>query len=325
MGLGVVALVGVTLWLAGPSQEQVVTRPRPAPVEEAPSPPDAPGSGFGPSSTAPAADADVDARSRGRNKRGADGADTATGAPSSTGLVTPNPVPPPVDGSGELLLASSFDLPICGQWFNPDPQCEFAVEGGTEDGSFGGRTGDRAVRIDRTSPEHMGVLSDQPLPGGGAFVGVAHRVPALPDGTIKASPGHIQIMQLSPTDGEIRGHAVEVRLYPDRRLGLALHRGDDVAIVDWPVPVDEWFYVVVQLVNGTEATQRMWVYDSDDRLAASTSIVLDNTQGGGRTAQKIGGSSPTTRPLYTYADDWYISTTFLGPARIGIDGVPILR
>lgn len=307
LSLGLIVLVVVVLWLAMPSGKEAQTR----------------------SASRPAA-VDDDRAAAGRDEPGSaanssppEVAASPSEAPA-TNPITSDLAAPPVDDSGELLLASSFDRPVCGRWYNPDPRCEFGVEGGVEDGSFDGRTGDRAVRIDRTSPNHMGVISDQPLPDGGAFVGVAHRVPALSPGIIKASPGHIQIMQLSPTDGKLRGRAVEVRLFPDRRLGLALHRGDDVAMVDWPVPVDEWFYVVVQVVNGTAATQKIWVYDSDDRLAGSTSIVLDTTQGGGRTAQKIGGSSPTTGPLFTYADDWYISTSFLGPARIGEDGVPIL-
>ena len=243
------------------------------------------------------------------------------GSRGATLPVSEAPPPPSVDDSGEVLLASSFDRPVCGRYYSSRRDgCEFAVQGEVETGPFGGRSGESAVRIDRTSPNHMGVVTDLPLPGGGAFIGAAHRVPELPEGIIKARPGHIQIMQLSPTDGDIPGHAVEVRLFPDRRLGLGLNGEEPTAMLDWQVPVDEWFYVVVQLASGPAATQRMWVYDSADRLQAGMATVLDTTQGGGRTAQKIGGSTPTTSAMYTFADDWYISTTFRGPARIGADG-----
>lgn len=244
----------------------------------------------------------------------------AQGAPPPTLPATGAPPPPPVDESGEVLLASSFDRPVCGRYYNASQGCEFAVQGEVETGPFGGRSGEGAVRIDRTSPDHMGVVTDLPLPEGHAFVGAAHRVPALPDGVIKPRPGHIQLMQLSPTDGEIPGHAVEVRLFPDRRLGLGLNQDPATAMLDWAVPVDEWFYVVVELANGPAATQRLWVYDSADRLQGGVSTVLDTTQGGRRTAQKIGGSTPTTSAMYTLADDWYISTTYRGPAHVGPDG-----
>lgn len=187
-------------------------------------------------------------------------------------------------------------------------------------GPFDPRTGAWAVRIDRTSPRHMGVIDDQPLPGGRGFVGVAHRVPAIPPGSIPRDPGYIELEQLSPTDGKLPGYPVEVRLYPDRRLGLGLFREKPVVMTDWRVPVDEWFYVVVEVVNGAPATQRLWAFDATDRLAAEVAIELTTRRvwpHATRTAQKVGGSTAALVPLDTYADDWFISTEFEGPLRIG--------
>lgn len=231
------------------------------------------------------------------------------------------PGAPTSDG---VLLSSSFEGEVCGRWQGtPDPGCEFGVEGGVETGLYDPRTGERAVRLDRTSPKHMGVIADLPLPEGRAFVGIAHRVPAIPAGAIPDQPGHLQLEQLSPTDGTLPAWTVEVRLYPDRRLGLALFRGDDVVMADWPVPEDEWFYVVVELAHGPQAVQRMWLYDADDRLRSEVAIPLKTEESWpheGRTAQKIGGSTASRAPLYTYVDDWYVAERSLGPVRIDAGG-----
>jgi hypothetical protein len=120
---------------------------------------------------------------------------------------------------------------------------------------------------------------------------------------------------------------VEVRVYPDRRLGLALFGDREfVAMAEYRVPVDEWFYVVVEVSNGTRARQRMWIYGPTGDLEATVSARL-NTRGveraGRRTAHKIGGNTSTLVPMYTYADDWYISNENLGPIRIDKDGLPL--
>lgn len=224
-----------------------------------------------------------------------------------------------------FLLASSFEQPVCGFWWRPKAGCEFGVEGDVIAGAFDPRTGTWNVRIQRMNPNHMGVVADVPLPDGHGFIGVAHRVPAFPEGAIPAPPGHIQLEQLSPTDGRLPGWPVEVRIYPDRRLGLALFGGDEAALTDWAAPVDEWFYVVVEVVNGVDALQRMWVYDSNDELVAKVSARLDTRQTwphAGRTAIKIGGTTTTLSPMETFADDWYVSTRFRGPLHIGPDGEP---
>lgn len=168
----------------------------------------------------------------------------------------------------------------------------------------------------------MGVVVDQPLPAGHGFIGTAHRVPAFPAGAVKSPPGHIQIMQLSPADEGLKANSVEVRIYADRRLGLALTGADDATMANWQVPVDQWFYVVVEVANGTSALQRMWVYDGSDRLVAEVSarLATQSPSSRGRTAQKVGGSTPTAQPMYTYADDWYVSNSFLGPARVSASG-----
>jgi hypothetical protein len=225
-----------------------------------------------------------------------------------------------------LLLASSFELPICGDYWRPGPGCEFGGQGGVDAGPYRPRTGASAARIPRDASQHMGVIAVVPLRAGRAFVGVAHRIPSIPKGAIPSEPGYIQLEQLSPTDGVLHGWPVEVRLYPDRRLGLALFEARNVVLSDWRVPVDGWFYVVVKVANGSPALQRMWVYDSQDRLVdmISASLVTQvSWPHQTRAAQKIGGTTATLVPLYSYADDWYISTQLRGPLRIGRNGLPL--
>ncbi|MGH2554406.1 MAG: hypothetical protein ACRDHO_01640 [Actinomycetota bacterium] len=240
----------------------------------------------------------------------------------------PTPTSTPAESTEGLLLASSFEEPVCGLWTGQPEQrgCEFGVQGGAEAGPYGSRTGDWAARIQRMTPSHQGVIANAPLADGHGFIGVAHRIPAIPPGAIPAFPGHIQLEQLSPTDGILPGWPLEVRLYPDRRLGLALFQErHEVAIVDWRVPVDEWFYVVVEIANGARAQQRMWLYGPRGSLQAKVSIRLNTRQRwphATRTAHKIGGNTSTLVPMYTYADDWYISETFLGPVRIDEQGSP---
>jgi len=246
---------------------------------------------------------------------------------------TPNDSPTPRQTPAQnsvhgLVMASSFESPICGRWVAPERQgCEFGVQGGVEAGPYEPRSGEWAARIPRMTPSHQGVIANVPLENGHAFIGVAHRIPAIPPGAIPDNRGHIQIEQLSPTDGVLPGWPVEVRLYPDRRLGLALFGDREfVAMADYRIPVDEWFYVVVEVSNGTRARQRMWIYGPGGELEATVSAWL-NTRGferaGRRTAHKIGGNTSTLIPMYTYADDWYISSKNLGPIRIDQDGLPL--
>lgn len=230
------------------------------------------------------------------------------------------------------MLASSFELPVCGVWWRPDQGCEFGVEGEVRSGEFGCRTGDMCLELQRQNLEmHVGVLAPAPAPDGHAFVGAAHRIPEIPAGAIPDSPGYLELEQLSPTDGTLPGWPVEVRFYPDRRLGLGLSQasasaGDQVAKTDWAAPVDEWFYVVVEIVNGDPATQRMWVFGPDDLLVERLSIRLTTRVEWvhqDRTAQKIGGRTSAGTPFLTFADDWYVSSSFQGPLHIGADGLPL--
>jgi hypothetical protein len=243
---------------------------------------------------------------------------------NKTPTTAPTSEPSEVPG---LIMASSFETPICGRWGAPENHgCEFGVQGGAEAGPYEPRTGEWAARIPRMTPSHQGVIADVPLENGHAFIGVAHRIPAIPPGAIPSNRGHIQIEQLSPTDGMLPGWPVEVRLYPDRRLGLALFEDRQVvAMADYRIPEDEWFYVVVEVSNGTRATQRMWVYGPNGEVEATVETRL-NTRGseraGRRTAHKIGGNTSTLVPMYTYADDWYISNTNLGPVQIDKEGRP---
>jgi hypothetical protein len=257
-----------------------------------------------------------DRRDRPRQSR----VDSPENGPDPT--VSPEPPETP-----DLLMASSFETPVCGRWTASERHgCEFGVQGGAETGPYDARTGEWAARIPRMTPSHQGVIADVPLEDGHAFIGVAHRIPAIPPGAIPANRGHIQIEQLSPTDGIVPGWPVEVRLFPDRRLGLALFgEREGVAMADYRVPVDEWFYVVVEVSNGVSARQRMWIYGPSGDLEATVTTRLNTleTGDGRRTAHKIGGNTSTLEPMYTYADDWYISNRNLGPARIDENGLPI--
>ncbi|MEX2459638.1 MAG: hypothetical protein WD770_11725 [Actinomycetota bacterium] len=234
--------------------------------------------------------------------------------------------PPPEAGDGPTLLASSFERPICGRYQHPGPGCEFGYEGDDlETGEFDCRTGASCLRVGRMSHSHMGVIREVPIPGGNGFVGLAQRVPEIPAGAIPEDRGYIEILQLSPTDGvSVDGYPVEVRLYPDRRLGLALFREKDEAITREPVPIDEWFTTVVQLTSSeVPAPQRLWVFDAGGVLVDYVEIDLVTDQRwphAERTAQKVGGVTSTLVPMDTYADDWWISEEFLGPVRIDPSG-----
>lgn len=233
--------------------------------------------------------------------------------------------PPPAVADGPTLLASGFERPICGKYQHPGMGCEFGYEGDDlETGGFDCRTGASCLRVGRMSHSHMGVIREVAIPGGNGFVGVAQRVPEIPGGAIPDDPGYLELLQLSPTDGvSVDGYPVEVRLYPDRRLGLALFREKDEAITREPIPIDEWFVIVVQLTSGSPAPQRLWVFDAEGVLVDYAQIALTTTQRwphSERTAQKVGGVTSTVVPMDTFADDWWIAEGFLGPARIDPSG-----
>jgi hypothetical protein len=256
------------------------------------------------------------------------GRDPAPSPPETTASRTGTTPPAPAAPAGPaLLLASSFERAVCGRWNgNRPPECEFGIEGRVEAGPFRPRTGDGAVRIDRSSENHMGVIADQPLPDGRAFVGIAFRIPEIPAGAIPDDPGHLQLLQLSPTDGLLPGWPVEVRLYADRTLGLARFRDGDAVHTSWRAPVDEWFYVVVEVVNGDAADQRLSVYGPDDRVAEQVVARLDTHEPGPhehRTAQKVGGNTASLVAFDTFADDWYIAERDHGPLRIDAGGRPV--
>lgn len=235
--------------------------------------------------------------------------------------------------AGGFVLASSFEQPVCGVWWRPDPGCEFGVEGDVVSGEFSCRTGRMCLRFQRMNREmHVAVISPAPAVGGRAFIGAAHRIGEIPDGAFERL-GYLELMQLNPTDGSesLPAWPVEVRIYEDRRLGLGLSQVDvtpesTVVMTDWKAPVDEWFYIVVEIANGDPATQRMWVYGPDDQLAERVSVSLttriewvhDN-----RAAQKVGGSVSSELPMFTYADDWYVASTFQGPLHIDANGAPL--
>ncbi len=233
--------------------------------------------------------------------------------------------PPPVE-EGRLLLSSGLERPVCGNYHHPPPGCEFGKQFDVEEGPFGCRTGEGCVRLGRfaSKPEqHVHLVRAVSLPDGHAFEGAAHRVPAIEAGTFP-STGYIQLMQLSAATKDQGTVPVEVRLYEDRRLGLSQLDKQKVEMSDYRTPVDQWFYVVVELSHGVEAAQRMWVFDPHDRLVDGVELTLNTTTGPNESPrQALGGTIPTRRPFDTYVDDWYIATTFMGPLHIGADGTPL--
>jgi hypothetical protein len=238
---------------------------------------------------------------------------------SSTRLHAPVSPTGSAGPGGPFLLATGFERPVCGTYEHPGPGCEFGIEGNVQTGSFDPRTGNSDLRIDMTSPDHMGVIALVPLPGGHAFEGVSYRVPAIPSGAIPVRPGYLELAQFSPTDGTLQGWPVELRLYPDRTLGLGLFEDPASARSSWKVPIDSWFSVVVEIENGSPATQRLWVFDGRGNPVAKVSLDAQTRRTwphGTRTAQKIGGVTASTQPFLVQADDWYISTQNKGPIRI---------
>src|SRR5437867_5625557 len=192
--------------------------------------------------------------------------------------------------SGQFYLSSSFEQPVCGNYHHPDPGCEFGTQGVVQTGSFACRTGPECLQIQRDSDSHMGAIRDVPVEGGHAFVGCAFRVPTIPSAADGA--GFIQLMQITPSDGDQPTQPVEVRFHDDRTLGLALFEGHTETLSSWTAPVDQWFYVVVEMQNGVNVPNRIWVYGTDDRLVWQGEVVL-TTAIGHRTEprDKIGGTN----------------------------------
>lgn len=217
--------------------------------------------------------------------------------------------------SGNFYLSSSFEQPVCGNYHHPDPGCEFGTQGDVQTGAFGCRTGPGCLQIQRDSNSHMGAIKDVPVDNGHAFVGCAFRVPAIPPAADGA--GFVQLMQITPSDGNQVTQPVEVRFHDDRTIGLALFTGKDETRSTWTAPVDQWFYVVVEMQNGVDVTNRIWIYGPDDTEVFHGEIAL-TTAIGHRTEprDKIGGTNDTVSPAFTYADDWYIADANLGPLHI---------
>lgn len=231
-----------------------------------------------------------------------------------------SPVPIPAGG---LYLATGFEQPVCGNYHNPGKGCELGIEGQVRAGPFDCRTGEWCVEEQRgTGGEHVGVLSVVPVREGHAFVGCAFRVPELP----AAQKPFIELMQLSPSDGTQGVNPIEVRFsIADRTLSLGAFRGPDEPWTTWQAPANEWFYVVVEMAYGENATNRLWVYDANDQQVAQLEVSLVTAGGRGRDLprQKIGGVTNTLSDALTYADDWYIASENLGPLHIGPNGQPI--
>lgn len=242
----------------------------------------------------------------------------------------PSPVESPNAGidrntltGSELIVASSFEKPVCGSFYSPGPGCEFGIQSEIKPVETRCRTGEKCLRFQRFLPrrgQHIHVGRSVALPSAHGFIGAAHRVPELP----LQPGGYIQLMQVTPGDGNVDGSVVEVRVYDDRRLGLSTYRGQEVALTSTRVPVDEWFYVIVEVDYGSAATQRMWVYDDRDKLMERVALTADTTGDVCcRSRQTIGGTISTSAPAYTYADDFYVAAENLGPLHIDAEGQPI--
>jgi hypothetical protein len=230
--------------------------------------------------------------------------------------------PPPTTAPGGFYLASSFERPVCGTYHHPGSGCEFGIQGGVRTGSFGCRTGPNCLSEDRGGLTHMGALRNVPVTGGHAFVGCAFKVPVLP----AAQKAFIELMQLSPGDGSQPLNPIEVRMYTsERTLSLGQFKGPEEPRTTWTAPVDQWFYVVVEMQYGTNVVNRMWVYGTDDAQVAQLDVPLTTAGGRGKDKprQKIGGVTNTLSPVTTYADDWYIATKNLGPLHIDPTGHPV--
>lgn len=234
---------------------------------------------------------------------------------------TPKELPEPKAES--LLVASSFERPICGTFHDPGPGCEFGFQSEVVQDPSDSRTGRHSVRMQRLLQpgQHVHIGGDISLPGGHGFVGAAHRTAKLP----VAEGDFIQLMQVTPASKALAARVVEVRIYSDRRLGLGLFEGSTVARTTWRAPRDTWFFLVIEISHGVDAVQRLWIYEEGhDRPVERLSLRLDTTGGPCcRIRQALGGTESTVAPAYTYVDDFYVATENLGPLRISSDGSPI--
>ncbi len=238
-----------------------------------------------------------------------------------TGSGPRRPKPPPSFDPEGFYLATSFEAPVCGNYHHPDTGCEFGIQGQVLTGSFDCRTGPNCLQAQRGGSTHMGAIRNVSVEGGHAFVGAAFRVPALP----AAQKPFIELMQLSPGDGSQPLNPIEVRIdTTTRALSLSEFQGPGTTPTAWTAPVDEWFYVVVEMSYGTDVINRMFVFGPDDQPVAKVEVALSTAGGRGSAnpRQKIGGVTNTLGDITTYADDWYISTQNLGPIHIGADGTP---
>ncbi len=215
-----------------------------------------------------------------------------------------------------ILLLTAFEAPVCGRLHAPRPGCEMGIQSDVQTGSFGGRTGTGAVRLQRqaTDPGHVHVGDDIPIPGRHAFVGASFRIGAIPG----AKRPYLQLAQLTPGDGTVFARNVELRMsVRGRTLGIGVFRTRQERYGSWSVPEDAWFTTILEMDFGRSVPLRLWVYDERDVLVDTVTLTADTT-GGDRAQprQTIGGTIPSTGPLLQYADDWWIATENLGPIQV---------
>jgi uncharacterized repeat protein (TIGR01451 family) len=214
------------------------------------------------------------------------------------------------------LLQTGFDTPVCGRLHLPDSGCEFGIQSVVETGSFGGRTGTSAVRLQRRDTElgHVHVGDDMPIPGNHAFVGASFRIGSIPG----AERPYLQLSQVTPSDGTVMANTIDIRLSLDgRTLGIGVFRTNQERYGTWSAPVDRWFTTILEMDYGRTVPLRLWVYDDRDTLVDTVSLTADTT-GGNRAQprQTIGGTVSATGPVYQYADDWWVATANLGPTHV---------
>jgi hypothetical protein len=190
------------------------------------------------------------------------------------------------------VVDTQFDRPIGGRIHSTRPGFEFGIQGDCW-------VADGIAHLQRFRPgEHVHIGRDVPIPGNDALVEVSMSLPELP----ALERGYLQLLQVTPSNGVERAKVVEVRMYPDRTLAVALHGRTAPSVHTAPVPVESWFTIDLVMRRGTAAEQRLradggeWV-----RLTANTTATKRLPR------QVLGGTTGTLAPFVQSVDWWRIT------------------
>lgn len=165
-----------------------------------------------------------------------------------------------------VILEADFTLSVAGRLHNPPAGQQF--------GSQGVAWTERGVAyLQRFRPgKHVHIGCDLPIPGNHAKVDVSMRLPAL----VPLEGGYLQLLQLTPSDGELASQVVEVRLDVRRRLTLAVFQSKDAGeVLLEAAPIGEWFDLSFaiepvpagklrnprQTLGGTAGTLAPWIQE----------------------------------------------------------------